>query len=636
MPGYLRRGGLCVAVLFFLCFICVSCGCGAGGEGGDDDTGQPQIEPFAYFEGPTACDDFLAAEHEVETGTFSNAYLLYRSAIDKLTNGVDADDGSCPPETLNRARYGASLMLLTLPLRIIEGFVESWLAGDDHAVYNFLVDWYRETHGDGEPPVSLITDYLTEIVLPLLDEATDWMDHVLADTDFSYAMPTIKIELFGQAFVIPDVSADGRGEHDLGEAALLAWIYRVARFLSRSVYAYNLDIDAENIDAILQIFMSGDFSKFFELAYEYPDFLKLREDDASGIDGRAELMRAKRDLIAAIQLIADDDNSNGIYRLEQDGHEKPDDFLDAVQSETDDQSDDIFRYESGRFSCNFRVNGKPADEAGCGALLDVLFALLSDRVLEKVAHATFGMYPPEADATNGFDDDFGMGYISELDGWIMKDYSASWEPGALIGKVLTPDVFEVYITGEHHTYTIIANTTDTLFVSDDMTSVAAVGDMYSIGDGEIDDAPMDISSVLALILQPSWPSGGRLALLISALYDLAPDVRDYLPAWDPEFGDPEFYGIVVDRTESFEDTNGNGFYDPGVDILHDAPHSFGEWSYPEDGLYQPYYMFFPDPTISGSLVWGGTLENADPNDALNMLISALIDRFAPPGGKRCD
>jgi len=632
----LLKGYSVIFIALAVCVLCASCGCEAGdGGGSDDDDDGSQPSPSDLYEGATACDDFLAAEREVRTGTFSNAYLLYRSAIEKLTNDTEADDGSCPPETLNRARYGASLMLITIPSRIIEGFIESWLDGDKDVLSDFLGDWYRETHDDEDLPVSLITDYLTEIVLPLLDEAIGWMDYVIADPDFSYAMPVIKIELFGLALEVPDVALDGRGEHDLGEAALVSWLYHVGRFGARSVYAYNLDLQAARIDDILQIFMSGDFSKFFELVYEYPDFLKLRRDDQSGIDGRAELLGAKRDLIAALQSIVDDDNDNGVYPFYSDRFERPDDLMDAVQSETDDQTDDIFRYVDGHFSCNAKINSQPADELGCGLLLDAIAMILNERLMEVVSHATFGWYPPEVNPANGFDDDIGTGYVSEIDGWIMKDYAASWTPGSLVGRVLTPNVYGVHATGENKKYTIIANTADTLFVNGDMSGIAQAGDMYSIGDGEIDDAPMDVSFILALLLRPSWPSGAELSLLINALYDLAPDVRDYLPAWDPELGDPDFFNIVVDRAESFDDVNGNGVYDPGVDILHDAPHSFGEWSYPEDGLYQPYYMFFPDPAISSSLVWGGTLEDAEPNDALNLLVSTMIDQLAPPKGEGC-
>ena len=95
--------------------------------------------------------------------------------------------------------------------------------------------------------------------------------------------------------------------------------------------------------------------------------------------------------------------------------------------------------------------------------------------------------------------------------------------------------------------------------------------------------------------------------------------------WDEELGDPAFYGFIVDRTETYEDLNGNGRYDAGVDTFTDSDHEFGGLVFPADGAFQPYYLFFPDGTLGGSIIFDGEFADKNPTDCLNRILSGFLE-----------
>ena len=60
--------------------------------------------------------------------------------------------------------------------------------------------------------------------------------------------------------------------------------------------------------------------------------------------------------------------------------------------------------------------------------------------------------------------------------------------------------------------------------------------------------------------------------------------------------------------------NGNGRYDEDVDVLKDAEHAYGEYAFAPDGRYQPWYLYFKLPTLSGALTVGGALSAKSKKD----------------------
>jgi len=566
-------------------------GCGSG-DGGDARTtgGCPPVP------GNTAAEDLEWAGLEAGRANYSTATTYFRSAAEKLRDGDPCNDGAAAPGDLQRAEYGEVLCLATVPLGIVDEFLSGLLqppaGGEAGALALRLLRGGvpflhglaarslppppgrgAATAGDAVP-VSLITDYMKEMILPPIDRSVERLEDVVSSPSFACELPVMRLDFLGASFRLPAASPTGTGEHDLGEAYLLKALLHFARFLCRTVLSTNLNLDAERIDDILDLILGGDPRELIELLDRYPSLLTVNTLQDSGVDGREALRQAKADLIQAVELLFDDDDGDGRYWLDHRGtpldpaddrvdpDERPDDFFDAVACETDGQGDDIVRWldRSTRYALgiNAAADGEPLESPLAGLAIRALFGALDAGVMDPVTRALYGTWPPEPDAAggspNGVDDD---------------------------------------------------------------------------GDGEPDDGPADATALFALLAggDTPLPQGARVGLLLNALFDNPVDTRDLLPVWDLGAGDPDRLWFVVDRTESFEDTNGNGRYDPGTDALHDAPHRYGPYHFPPDGEYEPVYFYFRHPTFAGALHFGGSLAGADPHDSANRVLGAVLDRL---------
>ncbi len=515
---------------------------------GDGDRDEPD----------TAALDLQRAEEEMGGANFSTAYVYYELALEKLLDDDPSNDGDVPADAVERASYGSVLTLITLPLKIAEGFIQSWLLGDRHPVSRFIKEDYLRRSGSYELPTNLVTVYLLEFILPDLDRSIARIDSILEGPDFAYPLPPIRLALFGHAYELPHAGDEqGLGRHDLVEASLLSTLLHMGRWLARSVTAYNLDMDVANIDAILEILMSGDLTEIFSLVQEYPHLLTLSSLETNGVDGAEMLASAHEDLKDTIHRIRDDEDGDGQWETLPDGQidpeELPDDFFDALAQDSGSQVDHIVGRAANGFSLNVRDNGTPMEgglaEAALNLLVQALFHPALVKTVEKMCLADA---PPELRAFNGIDDDC---------------------------------------------------------------------------DGVVDDVPLPVGLAISLLGIPDWSGLYGPDLFPAAFFTQAPDVRDLLPAWDEELGDPGWFGIVVDRTETYDDVNGNGRYDPGVDILDDAPHTYGHHSYPPDGRYQPVFLFIDDPTLGSILGYRFGAHPGDDLNLLNLLVSGLAGGY---------
>jgi hypothetical protein len=602
---------------------------------GDDDDDDDNDDTTPQWIEPTAWTDFQEAERQLELANFSNAEVLYDSCVLKLLDDEPLNDGPVEPLTLERAEYAYGITLAMLPMRIIEYFVLGWLSGED-LVEMMRADLQAIGVDPDEQPTSLITVYLLELILPPMATAVERLDHARAAEDFVYRMPPFRFVFNNAAIQIPATTgADGRGEHGRAEAhlvdGLFKWIYSAAL----AVTAENLDTDAARIDDILQIIMSGDIAAFMDLLAEFPNLLTLRDDAV--VDGPAFLAEAHVDFIEAISALHDDNDRDGHYYLDDNGTplnpfddfvdpgELPDDFLDSLRLETADQSDHIIRRHGQLgISLNVAINGEELGAGGPVAVFNLALELLPDAVFDEIYRSFMGFAPPEVDPINGLDDEVAVGTSTALSPTTLTDAAASFTPGALVGAILNPNVAQPEELEMNRTFAIVANTVTAITVDGDLTAVAQAGDTYTVGDGWIDDAPGDLSPLLWLLIGNFVPTTGGLGFYMSALYDTPSDVRDWLPLWDADAGNPAFYNFVVDQTETYTDVNGNGRYDPGVDPFVDAAHSFGGMTFPADGYFEPYYFYFPDPTMGDMLHYLGELGAQDPNDALNRVVSGLL------------
>jgi len=600
----------------------------------DDDDDDDDNDDDTWIS-PTAWDDFQDAERQVELANFSTALVYYDDCIVKLEDDEPLNDGPVEPLTLERAEYGYVLMLTTLTLRIIEYFLAGWLDGEDLAA---LMEEQLLEAGvdlDGQP-TSLITVYLLELILPKLELACERIDHARSAPDFVYRMPPLRFVILDQALEIPATTGpDGRGEHDLAEAHLAAALLHLIYSSALVVTGQNLDTDASRIDDILEILMSGDFSEMLALLAEFPNLLTLHDDEV--VDGPAFAALAHEHLRIALESFHDDDDRDGVFFMNDNGTqmipgddfvdqgELADDFYDAWQLETDEQTADILRRTStGSLSLNIRANG---EEIGGGLLLRLLnmaFTYLDDMVLAEIGRGVLGVYPPETNGENGLDDELAAGVSTALTATTLSDASASFVPGALVGAVLNPNTDQPMVTEANVTFIITANTGTTITTAGDMTAVAAAGDNYSVGDGWIDDRPIDISFLFQLLVGNFVPADATVGFYPSQTYDVPFGLREILPAWDEAAGNPDFYLFVVDETETYTDVNGNGRYDPEVDTFTDADHAYDSYFHPADGAFQPYYFYFPDGTLAGLLPYGGAFAGADPTDCLNRIVSGIL------------
>ena len=515
---------------------------------GDGDRDEPE----------TAALDLQRAEEEIGLANFSTAYVYYELALEKLLDADPSNDGDVPADAVERASYGSVITMITLPLKIVEGFVQSWLMGDRHPVSRFIKEDYRRRSGSYELPTNLVTVYLLEFILPDLDRGIARIDSVLERPDFTYPLPPIRLALFGHAYELPHAGDEqGRGRHDLVETSLLSTLLHTARWLARSVTAYNLDMDVANIDAILEILMSGDLTEIFSLVREYPHLLTLSSLETNGVDGAEMLAAAHEDLKDTIHGIRDDEDGDGQWETLPDGQvdpeELPDDFFDALAQDSGGQASDIVRRAAHGFSLNVRDNGAPMEGGLAEAVLNLLVqAVFHPALVRTVEKTTLAASPPELFAFNKIDDDC---------------------------------------------------------------------------DGVVDDAPLPLGLALSLLGIPDWSGLYGPDLFPAAFFAQAPDVRDILPAWDEELGDPDWFGIVADRTETYDDVNGNSRYDPGVDILNDAPHTYGHHSHPPDGRYQPVFLFIDDPTLGSILGYRFSDHPCDRLNLLNLIVSGLAGGY---------
>jgi hypothetical protein len=597
-------------------------------DAGDDDDDDDWIEP-------TAWDDFLAAEKQLELANFSTAMNYYDSCILKLQDQEPLNDGPVELMTLQRAQYGYVITLTLGPLRIIEAFLGGAL--DVEAGVKKMEDAVEKAGYDPDDlPTSLLTVYLKDVILPMIEIAVDRIDAVCAVEQFVYPMPPIRLLLFNQAIEIPAIkNADGKGEHDRTEAHLIAAMYHLVVSSAQVVTSQNIDSDLPRIDEILALLMSGDIMEILAFVFSYPDMLTLHDDQE--IDGPALMATAHLDWIESVEAFTDDNDKDGVYFIDDNGTplnpaddfpdpgELPDDFFDSLMLEADDQLDDIIRRSSqGSVSLNVELNGQEVGQSGLAVIVNLVLALLTDTVMAEVTPTLLGFYPPEMLDQNGLDDDLASGVNTALTAMTLTDSGANFAPEELVGFVLNPNVAQPEQTDANVTFQIVANTTDSITVQGDMTAVAEPGDEYSVGDGWIDDRPLDLSSLLGLLIGNFIPNGAEAGFYLAGPYDNPSDLRDALPLWDETLGDPAFYGFVVDRTETYDDLNGNGRYDPGVDTFTDAAHVFGPLSFPADGAFQPYYLFFQDGTMAGSMVYGGLFSGKDPTDCLNRIVSGLL------------
>lgn len=601
----------------------------------DDDTADDDAGDDDTFTGTTAWDDMRLAEAEVASANFSTAVVYYRDALAKLEDDDPANDGPVEASDANRCRYAHALMLFTIPLAIADAFIGDLLDAEE------IETMMCEALGVDDPedlPTDLITVYLIEIIIPEIDRAIGWLDKARADADWSYQLPQIKIMMFGHAFRLPLELSDDLGEHDLGEANLLGFIFHLARAICRSLASNNIDTGAPNIDAWLNLFSSGDFSVLLDLIDEFPDFLTVHDPSSPvGIDGPALLDGAKDDFALALAAINDDNDGDGNYWLDNNGTplnpnddfidpaEVGDDLLDALRLETDDQADDLIRWVDGWLSFNVEMDGEPVS----GFLVDLVVNLVmqlatSDSLTGDLNRSLAGSFPPEENDHDGYDNDAALGVSTALTATTLTDAGASWTPGDMAGLVLNPNVDQAEQYDVLRLFLILDNTATTITVEGDMTEIAAAGETYSVGDGVADDRPLDLSLLMDLLIYPYVPSDAEVDLYLAAWFDNAPGLRYLLPLWDEDLGNPNFYTFVVDETEDYIDNNGNNRWDPGIDTLIDAAHAFGGQNYPADGAYQPFFFYFPEATFAGTLSFEGGLGGTDPTNALNSIISGLF------------
>ena len=585
---------------------------------------------------PTAWDDFLAAEEQVTLSNFSTAMDYYDRCVLKLRDDEPLNDGPVEPMTLEKAEYGYVLMMTTTPLRIIEYFLAGWLTGADvkEIMEQSLINAGFDTD---QQPTSLITVYLKEIIVPLLKVGCERLDHARANESFEYRMPVMRFLFNGSAFEIPSITGnDGLGEHDRSEAHLMAGLYHFITSAALVVTTQNLDTTAARIDDILDILMSGDFSEMLSLLEEFPALLTLHDDEE--IDGPALMMEAHIHWMLSFDAFFDDDDKDGAWFTDDNGTpfwifddftdpgEKPDDFYDSWKTESDAQFDDIIgRVATDWVSLNVSINGQPIGTGGIlGILLSTILPYLIENVAEDAGSVLMGFYPPESNDANGLDDDIAFGTSTGLSASILTDATASFVPGDLKGFILNPNIDQPAQTEANETFVIVDNSATTISVSGNMTLVAQSGDVYSVGDGWIDDRPIDISWLISLLIGNFVPPGSDLGFYISQFYDEPFNFRDILPIWDEDLGDPSFYNFIVDQSETYTDINGNGQYDYGVDTFTDAGHAFDTYNYPADGFFQPYYFFFPDGYLGGLLTYDGDWKTHDPTDNLNRIVSGIL------------
>ncbi len=536
---------------------------------GSDERARNQVLPCMNVSGRTAYEQLKAAERYLGRYNYSAAYRSYEAAIALLADADPCNDGPVSDMDLYKAYYGATLTQISIPLGIIDEFIsglfrrggsEVGLAGSAatlmaqglRTLSSLAVHHYQMTaqpENTNQLPVSLITDYVREMILPPLMLADSRLEHIMKLEDFAYELPPLKLSFLGSIVSIPGRTPTGMADHDRGEVYFLAALVHLAKALCHMVLSVNLNLDASRIDDILEIILGGDPKRLMELLDTYPELLTVNTIEASGIDGNEELRQAKADLIEGLECISSQKADLAGVRA---------DLFRTVVEENDNQQDDIIRWlDRGTpygLSINSAINGAPVEQPLVNAVLRVLFAFLQSERIEEVRAALYGTYPPEQDMVqgvrNGIDDD---------------------------------------------------------------------------NDGYIDDGPLDISMLLSLLQGKSdLPRGSKLGLLLNAVFDTAPDIRSLLPAWDVKQADPAMWYFVVDRSEDFEDRNRNGRYEPGIDILHDAAHGYGSYRYPPDGHYEPAYLYFTDPTFSGTLWFWGALEAMHPNDSLNLILGSML------------
>ena len=599
----------------------------------DDDTGDDDTADDDVVTEGTAWEDMREAEEEVADANFSTALVYYRLALGKLEDDDPANDGPVEADDADRCRYAQALMVLTLPLAIIDGFLGGYFDSEDFE--QMMLDALGVDDPSGLA-TDLITVYLLEIILPLLDDTIADLDVVAANPDFAYRLPQIKIMVFGHAFRLPQDLSEEKGEHDLGERALLGAVYHLVRGVLRMLAANNIDTGAPNIDTWIYLLSSGDITVLFELMDEFPAFLTVHQpEDPPYIDGPALLAGSKADFTAALDAVTDDNDGDGYYWTDDnntplnpaddfvDPAESGDDLNDALRLETDDQTDDLLPWESGVLSFNVEMDGQ-AVASPLLSMLTMVLTHLPDAVIGDARRALAGRYPAEDEDADGFDNDIGMGTSTNLAATMLTDTTAAWTPGALVGYVLNPNADQADEYDLLRQFTIVANTATTITVEGDMTEIAESGDTYSIGDGVADDRPLDLSALIRLLEGNYVPEDGTFGAYPTAMFDTSVGLRYQLPLWDVDQVSPAFPPFVVDQTESYIDNNANGQWDPDVDTLVDAAHSYGGQNYPADGAYQPYYFFFPEATFGGVFTFGGGFAGADPTDALNRIISGLL------------
>jgi hypothetical protein len=585
----------------------------------------------------TAWEDKQHAEANIAEADFSVALTDYRECIAKLLDDFPGNDGPVEALDLARCYYGRALLQILVPLPIIEDFINDIL--EPEAALRALAEAWGAPIDD-DIPTSLITVYILEIIVPLMDENLTGLALARDAADFSYALPPLRFIAFDQAIEIPAETVDGRGEHDRAEAHLLAALFFEMRAALSHIGAHNLDNGAMNIDYWLALLRN--FDLLIQEMDRFPWFLTIHDpSEPAGIDGFALLADAKGDTGRAIAALTDDNDGDGHYWMDDNGTplnpfddfidpaEVGDDWLDALRLETDDQTDDIVRWRGSSLEVNVASNGEPVGPT-VNVPLNLLIGLLRDEWVTALRQTWFGDDPPEA-AIDGYDNDLALGQSTALTATVLTDAAANWTPGALIGAVLNPNVEQAAEFDALQVFTIVDNDAHSVTVAGDLTAVADVGDTYSIGDGVADDQPLDVSPLLSLLAGTYVPPDATLGVFLAAIYDTHKGVRDLLPRWDFAVGNPNFYHLVVDETEDFIDNNGNETWDPGVDTLLDAAHAYGGDSYPADGAYQPYYFFFPDATAGGALTFGGDWSGADPNDALSSLLSGLLVNWTKGG-----
>jgi hypothetical protein len=513
------------------------------------------------------------------------------------------------------------------------------LGGDTGALSRFIVEDYRRRTGDDDLPTNLLTICLRDWIVPGLERANDRLDAVLADPVFFYELSAIRLTLFGKAITLPDVaSPEDRGRHDRVEAAVLSAVLHAVEWAFRSVLSYNIDMDIARIDDVLWLIRNGDWGALFGFLGEYPRFLDPSTPETNGIDGRAMLLAAYDDFSTFVLRLRDDDDQDGTWdaidvRGGIDPGEEADDLIDAFFLDDGLQLWDVLLRTPEGIGINVRVNGEGRRGSELERGLNVaLFGLLNSDAAGRIARGVLGLEPPEADARNGIDDDYAVGRSTALAPGSLIDDSAPFDPGTLAGKWLNPNVDQGRGDRPFQRFIVLSNTATELVLAGDPTAVATTGDSYSVGDGTVDDAPIPFGFLLPLLGMPDFPVDAGLGLFYSAFFSRLPSMRDVLPVWDADAGDPDFANFVVDRTESFDDVDGNGRYDPGIDVLHDADHVFGDFAFPADGRYQPYYFYFGDPTW-GMLHYSGDVSAAERHDLVNLLMNALVPFFLGSEGR---